>query len=109
MNRFNKMKEIHDKYFHIDDFAGSFKNKIALISLICWLVAALKKKKPDVTYYQVIAKLADGSGLSEEDMYKYAIICEDFAYNCTDFITFNLQPKEIPAKIKELFCKALPF
>ena len=34
---------------------------------------------------------------------------EDFAYGCTNFPTFGLSPKEMPAKVKEILGKYLPF
>ena len=43
------------------------------------------------------------------DIKKIAIISEDFAYECDDFIDFGLTLKEVPAKIREILCKILPF
>ena len=42
-------------------------------------------------------------------IYTLAIICSDFAYGCTSFPTFGIPDKNIPAKIKELLDKHVPF
>ena len=90
-------------------YLKSMQDKLALIDLIGWLVTTLQKKKPDVTYYQIVYKLAEGSGLTDMEIKKIAIIAEDFAYGCTDFVDFGLKIKEVPAKIKEIFNRMLPF
>ena len=55
----------------------------------------MQAKNPDVTYYQVVNKLA--------------IMSEDFAYGCKEFPTFGLKPKDMPNKVKEILNKYLPF
>lgn len=90
-------------------YLSSMQDKLALIDLIGWLVTTLRKKKPDVTYYQVVYKLAQSKGLSDKEIKSIAIIAEDFAYGCDDFVTFGLTIKEVPAKIREIIHKMLPF
>lgn len=105
---YKEMERVYKDWF-TTGYLSSMQDKLALIDLIGWLVTSLQKKKPDVTYYQVVHKLAKGSGLDDMEVKKIAIISEDFAYKCNDFIDFGLALKEVPAKIKEIFHKILPF
>ena len=102
------MQQVYKDWF-TTGYLPSIQDKLALFDLIGWLVTSLQKKKPDITYYQIVHKLAQGTGLSDIDIKKIAIISEDFAYKCTAFIDFGLTLKQVPAKINEILCKVLPF
>lgn len=106
---FKEMKSIYERYFSTGYLATDINNKFALISLIGYITTHMLAKNPDVTYYQVVSKLAQGTGLEEEDIYKLAIMSEDFAYGCKEFPTFGLKPKDMPNKVKEILNKYLPF
>ena len=106
---FKEMKQLYNEHFSTGYLATDINNKFALISLIGYITTHMQAKNPDVTYYQVVYKLAEGTGLQEEDIYKLAIMSEDFAYGCKEFPTFGLKPKEMPVKVKEILCKYLPF
>lgn len=106
---YKELKKVYKDNFTLGYLNTDIKNKFALISLICYTVYKLKEKKPDITYYQIINKLSDGSGMNELEKYSLAIICEDFAYGCRDFPTFELKGKEITEKIKELLKSYMPF
>lgn len=105
---YKQMQQVYREWF-TSGYLHSMQDKLALFDLIGWLVTSLKKKKPDITYYQIVYKLAKGTGLTDMDIKKIAIISEDFAYECDDFIDFGLTLKEVPAKIREILCKILPF
>lgn len=92
-------------------YIPKMENRLALISLLGWLVYELRKKKPDVTYYQIVHKLAQNKGLSDLDEKRIAVVVEDMCYGCKDddFIKFGLDLKEVPAKIKEILDTMLPF
>ena len=106
---FKEMKQLYNEHFSTGYLSENINNKFALISLIGYITTHMQAKKPDVTYYQVVYKLAQGTGLNEEEIYKLAIMCEDFAYGCTEFPTFGLSPKDMPKKVKELLMDRLPF
>lgn len=104
-------KELKDFYF--DNFSLGHLNtdinsKFALISLICYLTEKLKSKSPNVSYYQVVYKLAHGV-IPEEAINGLSIVCSDFSYGCTSFPTFGIPDKEIPSKIREILSQWLPF
>ena len=96
---YKELKEIYSKYF-------------TLVSLICLLTDASKKKNPDATCYQVIMKVLElsKSALPEQDVIGLAIVCEDFLNNSTKFNNCGLKtPDEIIGKIKEILDQWLPF
>ena len=107
--KFSELQYLYKEHFSIGYMGKNLDSKLALISLICYVVYKFKQKKPDVTYYQVITKISDGVGLSESQICALAIICEDFGYGCTEFPTFGLKGNEIAAKIKELLLSEIPF
>ena len=90
-------------------YLPNIRDKFALIDLLGWLVFELKKKKPGVTYYQITYKLAEGTGLNDEEIEKWAILAEDFSNNVTEFEQFNLKIKDVPKTIRELFKRILSF
>lgn len=106
---YDNLSRLYRDYFSLGSLGKNINLKFALISLIGYMVNAMKKKKPGVTYYEVVAKLAEGTGLDENDIAAIAIITEDFSYGCTDFPTFNVKPKDMPSKVKDLMNKFLPF
>lgn len=105
---YEELKSIYNKYFSLGNLSSSFTEKMALISLVCYITEKLKAKKPDVTHYQIIRKLSSPS-IPEDFIKGLAIVCEDFAYCTKDFPTFDLKDNDIPKKISELLERYLPF
>lgn len=105
---FSELETIYKKYFSLGYMNTDINTRFALVSLICYVTQKLKSKRPDVTYYQVIYKLAE-SCIPEDNIKGLAILCEDFAYGCTEFPTFGIEDKKIPGKIKEILMNWLPF
>lgn len=105
----NDLREIYRRYFSLYYLGPEIDKKFAVISLICYLTETLKKKKPLITYEQVIKTICKDFRLSIDSIKGLAILCEDFAYGCTKFPTFGIEDKKIPAKIRELLEVQLPF
>lgn len=105
---YEQMARVYSEWF-TTGYLNSMQDKLAMINLIGWLVTSLRKKKPDITYYQIVHKLAKGTGLTEMEIKKISIIAEDFAYKCDDFIDFGLKINKVPAKIHDILCKLSPF
>ena len=106
---YRQLEAIYNNYFSLGKIASNINEKFALISLIGYIVHNMKKKKPDVTYYQVVYKLSEGLGLSDVEIKALAIMVEDFSYECTEFPTFGLKNKEMTEKIREILSKKMPF
>lgn len=105
---YEEMQRVYNQYFSLGHLNTDINTKFALISLICYLTWKLKEKKPDVTHYQVIRKLSEGM-ITEDQMKGLAVVCSDFSYGCTEFPTFGISDKNIPAKVKEILSSWAPF
>lgn len=104
---YEEMQRMYGQYFTTGYLSTDINTKFALISLVCYLTEKLKEKKPDVTHYQVIRKLADS--IPEDQIKGLAVVCSDFAYGCKQFPTFGIEDKKIPAKVKEILSCWMPF
>lgn len=105
---FVELKSLYNKHFWIGGIGNDFSNKLALLSLICYLFFKLKQKKPDLTYWEMLYKI--GKDCTGEDVLKrIAIICESESYGCNIFPNFGIEDKKIPGKIQELLREILPF
>lgn len=105
---YTRMQEIYSDLFSLGNLNTDINTKFALISLVCYLTARLKEKKPDVTHYQIIRKII-GDELPEDFIKGLAVVCSDFAYGCKEFPVFGIEPKQIPGKIKEILSTWIPF
>ncbi len=105
---YEKLKYIYEKYFSLGNLNVDGNNKLALISLICYLTEKLKSKSPNVTHYKVIYKIASKK-LPDDIIERLAIICEDFSYNTKQFPNFGVEDKKIPEKIEEILLTWTPF
>jgi hypothetical protein len=114
--KFKELQKIYKDNFSLgffnktqDDVSSSFEKKIALISLICYVTYKAKLKTPDVTHYQIIMKIGNGLGLSEDLVKSLAVICEDFSYMSDSFPTFGIKGNDIITKIRDLLNSQMPF
>ena len=105
---YTDMQRLYSSYFSLGYLNPDINTKFALISLICYLTDKIKSKKPDTTHYQIIRKIL-GNDLPEDLAKGLAMVCSDFAYGCTQFPTFGIDDKNIPAKIKEIISARAPF
>lgn len=106
---YEQLQKIYNDYFSLGYLNNKdLSNKLALISLTCYLKYKLSLKKPDVTHYQILKKII-GDEIPEDFIKGIAVICSDFGYQCTKFPTFGLEDKQIPGKIKEILLDWIPF
>lgn len=103
------LKKIYQDNFSLSYLNTSAGNKLALISLLCYITQKAKEKKPGVTVYQIIMQVTKDCVLPEEFVVGLSIICEDFMDNCTEFPTFGTPEKNIILEIKNLLKTYLPF
>lgn len=105
---YQEMRDIYTRNFSLGNLNTDINSKFALISLVGYIVFKLKQKKPDVTAYQVLQKIA-GTNFSESFIKGLAVVIEDFSYGCKEFPTFGIEEKKMPAKIKEILDNYFPF
>ena len=108
MSSYQKLEEVYSKYFSLSYLGTDINSKFAVISLLCYLTHKVKEKNPNVSHYQVIKKLLNNI-VPEKVIVGLSIVCSDFAYGCSSFLTFGLTDSEIPAKVKEIMSGWTPF
>lgn len=108
-DNFEKKRTLYTKNFSLGYCGDDFSTKVALISLIGYLTKKVQKKKPNVSYLDVIKSVSKGLDLEEDFLYTLAIVCEDFSYGCKKFQTFGLNDKQIPSEINKILKSWNPF
>ena len=113
---FDELRKFYSEHFSTgylnitpDKGFSSFERKLILISLICYITYKGKLKNPDVTHYQTIVKLSKNLCLPDDFIKGLAIVCEDFAYSCSDFPTFSFKGQEIINEAREILKSYMPF
>lgn len=106
---YKQLEHVYSRYFSLGYLNVDINNKFALISLICYIVTSMKKKQPDITYYEVVNKICDKQGMTDEFIKGLAIMCESFGYGCTTFPTFNIAPKDMVQTCRDILKTYMPF
>lgn len=109
--KYDELRNMFNQHFTLKYMGNDITNKLALISLVCYLTFKLKQKNPDVTPWSILYKLnlKANSPVPEDCLKSLAVMCEDFGYGASEFPTFGLQDKDMPAKIIEILSEWLPF
>ena len=111
---FNELRRFYSEnfslgYINADNGHSSIENRFILISLINHITYKSKLKNPDTTHYEIIMKLNKNVGLDDNFIKGLAIVCEDFAYGCTEFPTFGFKGKDIIKEAVLILKSFMPF
>ena len=106
---YNQLRQEYADKFSLGNLNTDIKSKFALISLVCYLTFHFKQKKPSVNPYQILQQVNKDIGLPMDFIKGLAVVCEDFGYNCKEFITFNIEPKNTLNTIRDILKTYLPF
>lgn len=114
VTNFNELRRIYSECFSLgyinpNNERSLIENKFVLISLICYITYKAKDKDPDATHYSIIRKLSKGIDIPDEFIRGLAVVCEDFAYNCTKFPTFGLKGQDIIKECRGILKSYMPF
>ena len=104
----DSLRQMYNTHFSLGYLNTDINTKFALISLVCYLVQVIKQKKPNITHYDVIKQIVKEE-IPDAFCRSFSIICEDFAYGCSEFPTFGIENKKIPTTIKEILLTWIPF
>ena len=111
---FNELRKFYNENFSLG-YINSGHNRSAieerfiLISLINYIHYKTKLKNPDITHYEIILKLSKNLGLPDGFLKGLAIVCEDFAYQCSDYPTFGLKGQDIVKECVSILKSYMPF
>lgn len=106
---YQKLSDLYKEKFSLKYLGNSINNKFALISLICYVTKKLQEKNPNATHLAVLKKINEENIIPNDFLEVLAIVCEDFAYGCDDFPTFNIKSSEMIKTIKDLLKNFIPF
>lgn len=111
---FDEVCKLQGEIFSMEFLTCDFKEKIALVSMVCYLTNELNKKRDKehkITCYDVLFKIdTTASKNYREDFLKgLAALCQDFMKGSTNFETFGIPPKEMPNMIRRILDSFLPF
>lgn len=108
---FDKLSTIYRKYFSLGYLNTDVSNKLAIISLTCYITNELKKKGKKVTCYDVLLLIGKDFRELEKNTFLKSLgaICEDLMYGCTEFPTFDIKPADMPKTVKNLLDSYVPF
>lgn len=106
---YEELLRCYQENFSLGYFNTDIKNKFALISLVCYVTYKAKEKKPGVTHYEILMQISKGMNIPYAMIMRLAVICDDFAYGCTEFPTFELKGNAVVKTIKDILNSYVPF
>lgn len=106
---YNVLRQEYADKFSLGYLNTDIKSKFALISLVGFLTYNFKKKKPSITSYQILTKVNDKLGLPVDFIKGISVVCEDFSYECKEFPTFGIKPKDMLKEIENILSSYIPF
>lgn len=108
---FDKVSQIYNKYFSMGFLNCDVSDKLAAISLTCYITNELRKKGKKATCYDVLLQIGkDMPDLVKNTFLKsLGAICEDLMYGCNTFPDFGIKPSEMPKTVRRLMDNYCPF
>ncbi len=84
-------------------------NKMGLITMICYVTHALRKKKPGLTHYQVLKSIFKDTLVEDETLQALDLICEWWSWGCLTIPNLGIKPADMPNLIKKGVQDLCPF
>lgn len=108
---FDKLLAIYKKYFTLNYLGHDVSDKLACISLTCYITNELRKKNPKITCYDVLLKIGKDFGEVDKNTFlkSLGVVCEDLMYGCNTFPDFGIKPQEMPKQLQKLLTNYVPF
>ena len=108
---FDKLLAIYDKYFSLGYLNTDVSDKLACISLTCYLTDAFRKKGKKINCYEVLLWIGkDMPDLVKDTFLKsLGAICESLMYGSKTYPDFGIAPKDMPQQVRKLLDSYCPF
>lgn len=109
---FEEVCDLYTKYFSLGHINSDVSDKLAIISLTCYITNAIRKKGKNVSCYDVLLKVVPGLGDFEKNTFLKGLsaLCQDLMYDCNTFPDFGIEPKKMPEQLRQLiYDKYCPF
>lgn len=108
---FDKLLAIYDKYFSLGYLNSDVSDKLACISLTCYITNELRKKGKNINCYEVLLQIGKDLPDLEKNTFLKSLgaICESLMYGNKVFPDFGIAPKEMPKTVRKLLDSYCPF
>jgi hypothetical protein len=108
---FDKLLAIYDKYFSLGYLNTDISDKLACISLTCYITNELRKKGKKSTCYDVLLQIGKDLPDLEKNTFLKSLgaICESLMYGSKTFPDFGIPLKEMPKQVRKLLGSYCPF
>ena len=108
---FDKLLAIYDKYFSLGYLNTDISDKLACISLTCYITNELRKKSKKSTCYDVLLQIGKDLPDLEKNTFLKSLgaICESLMYGSKTFPDFGIPLKEMPKQVRKLLGSYCPF
>lgn len=108
---FEKVLAIYEKYFSLGYLNSDVSDKLACISLTCYITNELRKKGKKVNCYEVLLQIGKDFPKTEKETFLKSLgaICESLMYGSTKFPDFGIAPKDMPKTLRKLLDSYCPF
>ena len=108
---FDKLSKIYNNLFSLGYINTDINEKLALISLVCYMTNAIRKKGKKINCYEVLLNIGKDLPTIEKNTFLKSLgaICEDLMYGCDTFPDFNIKPSDMPNTVRGILDKYVPF
>ena len=108
---FEKLLAIYDKYFSLNYLNTDVSDKLALISLTCYITNELRKKGKKVTCYDVLLKIGKDMPEQVKNTFLKSLgaVCESLMYGCKIYPDVGISFENMPKQVRKLLDSYCPF
>ena len=108
---FDKLLAIYDKYFSLGYLNSDVSDKLACISLTCYITNELRKKGKNINCYEVLLQIGKDLPDLEKNTFLKSLgaICESLMYGSETYPDFGIAPKDMPQQVRKLLDSYCPF
>ena len=108
---FEKLLVIYDKFFSLGYLNTDISDKLACISLTCYITNELRKKGKTINCYDTLLMVCKDypEDIKNEFLKSLGVMCESLMYGNSVFPDFGIKPKDMPNTIKNILKSYCPF
>lgn len=108
---FDKLLAIYDKYFSLGYLNTDVSDKLATISLTCYITNELRKKGKKITCYDVLLKIGKDMPEQVKNTFLKSLgaICESLMYGSKTYPDFGIPFENMPKQVRKLLDNYCPF
>lgn len=108
---FEDLSKIYNKYFSLGYINTNIEEKLAIISLTCYITNSIRKKGKNLTCYEILLNIGKDLTDMEKNTFLKSLgaICENLMYGCDTFPDFNIKPSDMPKTVRGILDKYCPF